>query len=77
MCDARMATSIIDRFNAETRSTYDRCGDELALFVTKFAEPWFAEWEEPRKLIAHPVCADDSLRRRSQVILIPKALRRP
>jgi hypothetical protein len=42
------------RFNAETWSTYDRCVDELALFVTEFAEPWFAEWGEPRKLIAHP-----------------------
>ena len=50
--------------------------DVETLFVTKFGEPWFAEWGEPRKLIAHPACADGSLRRRSQVILIPKALRR-
>lgn len=42
------------RFNAEAWSTYGRCVDELALFVAEFAEPWFAEWREPRKLIAHP-----------------------
>ena len=33
------------RFNAETWSTYDRCLDELTLFVTEFAEPWFATAE--------------------------------
>jgi hypothetical protein len=42
------------RFNAETWSTYDRCVDELVLFVVEFAEPWFAEWREPQKLMAHP-----------------------
>jgi hypothetical protein len=42
------------RFNAETWSMYDRCVDELALFVAEFAEPWFAEWREPPKLMAHP-----------------------
>jgi hypothetical protein len=42
------------RFNAETWSTYDRCVDELVLFVTEFAEHWFAEWKEPRKLMVHP-----------------------
>jgi hypothetical protein len=42
------------RFNAETWSTYDRCVDELLLFVTEFAEPWFAEWREPQKSMAHP-----------------------
>ena len=29
------------RFNAETFSTYDRCLEELGLFVSEFAEPWF------------------------------------
>jgi hypothetical protein len=42
------------RFNAETWSTYERCLDELVLFMSEFAEPWFAEWKEPRKLMAHP-----------------------
>jgi hypothetical protein len=42
------------RFNAETWSTYDRCLDELMLFMSEVAEPWFAEWREPRKLMAHP-----------------------
>jgi hypothetical protein len=41
------------RFNAETWSTYDRCVDELALFVNEVAEPWFAEWREPQKLMTH------------------------
>lgn len=31
------------RFNAETGSTFDRCLDELALFIAEVAEPWFAE----------------------------------
>jgi hypothetical protein len=31
------------RFNALTGSTYDRCLEELALFVSEVAEPWFAE----------------------------------
>jgi hypothetical protein len=42
------------RFNVVTWSTYDRCVDELALYVTEFAEPWFAEWRDPQKLMAHP-----------------------
>lgn len=31
------------RFNAATNSTYDRCVEELGLFMTEVAEPWFAE----------------------------------
>ncbi|MCB5426547.1 hypothetical protein H0274_14890 [Altererythrobacter sp. CC-YST694] len=31
------------RFNAQTGSTYDRCLEELALFTSEVAEPWFAE----------------------------------
>lgn len=31
------------RFNAATGSTYDRCVEELELYVTEIAEPWFAE----------------------------------
>lgn len=31
------------RFNAETGSTYDRCLEELRLFIVELAEPWFAE----------------------------------
>ena len=42
------------RFNAETWSTYDRCLDELALFVKEVAEPWFAQWGQPEKLMSHP-----------------------
>ncbi len=42
------------RFNAETWSTYDRCLNELMLFMSEVAEPWFVEWREPRKLMAHP-----------------------
>ena len=42
------------RFNAETWSTYDRCVDELMLFTSEFAEPWFTELRYPENLIAHP-----------------------
>jgi hypothetical protein len=42
------------RFNAETWNTYARCVDELALFMTEVAEPWFAEWREPQDLMGHP-----------------------
>ena len=31
------------RFNAETSSTYDRCLEELGLFLEEVAEPWFEE----------------------------------
>jgi hypothetical protein len=31
------------RFNALSGSTYDRCIEELALFMSEVAEPWFAE----------------------------------
>ena len=31
------------RFNAQTGSTYDRCLEELELFLYEVAEPWFAE----------------------------------
>ncbi len=31
------------RFNAETGSTYDRCLQELRLFIEEVAEPWFEE----------------------------------
>lgn len=31
------------RFNAKTWSTYDRCLEELVLFMSEFAEPWFAK----------------------------------
>ncbi len=36
------------RFNAETGSTYDRCLEELDLFVIEVAEPWF---EEQRRVL--------------------------
>ena len=42
------------RFNAETSSTYERCLEELALFVTEVAEPWFEKWRQPEKLMSHP-----------------------
>jgi hypothetical protein len=48
------------RFNAETWSTYDRCLDELGLFMTEIAEPWFAEWGEPEKLLTHPELTDSA-----------------
>jgi len=31
------------RFNAQSWSTYDRCLDELTLFMTEFAERWFKD----------------------------------
>jgi hypothetical protein len=31
------------RFNAETGSTYERCLQELDLFIEEVAEPWFIE----------------------------------
>ena len=31
------------RFNAETGSTYERCVEELNLFINEVAEPWFRE----------------------------------
>jgi hypothetical protein len=31
------------RFNAATGSTYDRCVEELDLYLTEVAEPWFTE----------------------------------
>ena len=31
------------RFNAETDSTYDRCLQELGVFIEEVAEPWFEE----------------------------------
>lgn len=31
------------RFNAETGSTYDRCLQELGLFIVEVAEPWFEQ----------------------------------
>ena len=31
------------RFNAETWSTYERCLEELLLFVHEVAEPWFCD----------------------------------
>lgn len=37
------------RFNAKTGSTYDRCLNELGLFVVEIAEPWFAERRSGRK----------------------------
>jgi hypothetical protein len=41
------------RFNAQTGSTYDRCLDELVLFVTEFAEPWFTSLRDPANLLEH------------------------
>lgn len=37
------------RFNAETGSTYDRCLEELGLFIAEVAEPWFAEQRSAMK----------------------------
>ena len=34
------------RFNAATGSTYERCLEELELYLLEFAEPWFAERRE-------------------------------
>jgi hypothetical protein len=33
------------RFNAATGATYDRCREELDLYLIEVAEPWFAERE--------------------------------
>lgn len=52
---ARRATGYAyhHRFNAETGSTYDRCVEELGLYMTEVAEPWFDEWRDPEKLVNH------------------------
>ena len=52
---ARRATGYAyhHRFNAETGSTYDRCVEELGLYMSEVAEPWFTEWRNPRKLVTH------------------------
>lgn len=42
------------RFNAKTWSTYDRCLEELDLYVDEVGEPWFADWRDPQKLLKHP-----------------------
>jgi hypothetical protein len=42
------------RFNAQTWSTYERCVDELALFISEFAVPWFEKWRSPERLMSHP-----------------------
>lgn len=34
------------RFNAATGSTYERCLQELELYLVELAEPWFAERRE-------------------------------
>ena len=36
------------RFNSETGSTYKRCLEELDLFMSEVAEPWFAEQRSAR-----------------------------
>ena len=41
------------RFNAETGSTYERCLEELGLYMAEVAEPWFTEWRDPQKLMTH------------------------
>lgn len=41
------------RFNAETGSTYNRCLEELGFYMTEVAEPWFSEWRDPLRLMAH------------------------
>jgi len=48
------------RFNAETGSTYDRCLEELGLYMAEIAEPWFAEWRDPQKLLTHPELGADA-----------------
>jgi hypothetical protein len=52
---ARRATGYAyhHRFNAETGSTYDRCVEELGLYLAEVAEPWFAEWRDPQKLMTY------------------------
>lgn len=39
------------RFNAETGSTYERCVDDLARFVTEQGEPWFQQWGSVEALL--------------------------
>lgn len=48
------------RFNAETGSTYDRCLEELGLYMVEIAEPWFAEWRDPQKLLTHAELSADA-----------------
>ncbi|MCL9999059.1 MAG: hypothetical protein NBV68_06730 [Erythrobacter sp.] len=59
---ARRATGYAyhHRFNAETGSTYERCVEELGFYMTEVAEPWFAEWRDPRKLLTHPDWREDA-----------------
>ena len=42
------------RFNAETGSTYDRCVDDLARFVSERGEPWFRRWSSVESLLQSP-----------------------
>lgn len=39
------------RFNAESGSTYDRCVDDLARFVSEQGEPWFQRWNNVDELL--------------------------
>ena len=48
------------RFNAKTGDTYERCIEELGLYLTEVAEPWFAEWRDPRKLMTHGELSNDA-----------------
>lgn len=48
------------RFNAETGSTYDRCLEDLGFYITEVAEPWFAEWRDPQKLMTHVELGSDA-----------------
>lgn len=43
-----------NRFNSDTWSTYELCLDDLTLFTTEFAEPWFAQWRDPKALLDYP-----------------------
>jgi hypothetical protein len=40
------------RFNAQTSSTYDRCIDDLARFVSEQGEPWFSKFRNCEMLLA-------------------------
>ncbi|MFT3917141.1 MAG: hypothetical protein QM704_24560 [Anaeromyxobacteraceae bacterium] len=40
------------RFNARSGSTYERCIDDLARFVSELGEPWFARLAAPEALVA-------------------------
>ena len=40
------------RFNAQTGSTYDRCIDDLARFVSEQGEPWFLRFRESDALFS-------------------------